>query len=62
MKAGLQQKRFQTTKASLTPEAGPRSVFCTPWSSREGGATRSAPEEQVRNREGMAGRGCGRGV
>lgn len=30
VKAGLQQKRFQTIKAGLTPEVRPRSVSCTP--------------------------------
>lgn len=30
MKAGLQQKRFQTIKTGLSPEVRPRSVSCTP--------------------------------
>lgn len=57
MKAGLQQKRFQTIKAGLSPEVRPRSVSCTPGTVGRAGQ----PPPQGTGKEPRR-YGCGRGV
>lgn len=57
MKAGLQQKRFQTIKAGLSPEVRPRSVSCTPGAVGRAGQ----PPPQGTGKESRR-YGCGRRV